>query len=280
MRVFRTLASSHLKNHYPLCFWKLRNVQPEVHILGSLHNVAADAYPLADHIEAVLDRAEIVMFEVSKSPASPSIILRNTSCKPIEDRLAHRLDLLARLKRVATTHCVDLAKINADALWLIGLTISGASLTNIGKPMSVGVDNYIRKRCDDRAVFELLETGDEMVSGLTEMSAVGQILFLEQRLKEVEGETLGQECEVERAWRQGNVEYFSRGNVEEAQLYPEQHQLLLLDRNVIWSKNIRRVLALKKRILIVGGAAHFVGVGSVLQLLKREYGIRADRIGV
>ena len=59
-----------MRNTYPLCFWKLRGVEPEVHILGSVHNVAADTFPLPDHIEATIDRAETLMFEGGKCPRS------------------------------------------------------------------------------------------------------------------------------------------------------------------------------------------------------------------
>lgn len=269
-----------MKNTYPLCFWKLRGVEPEVHIFGSVHNVAADTFPLPDHIEATIDRAETIMFEGGRCPRSDSVIERNTNCDPIELRLARRPNLIARMKAAALRHRIDLAEIDRDALWLAGLAISGASLENSGKPMSEGVDNYVRRRSSDDADFEFLESGDQMVAGLTEMSLQAQLYFFEKRLEQAEGELLPGACELERAWRHGNIEYFARENAEEARMHPEQHRILLTDRNLIWLTNIYHVLKRKRRTLIVGGTCHFVGVGSVLQLLKREQGIRADQIRI
>jgi uncharacterized protein YbaP (TraB family) len=267
-----------LNNIYPLCFWKLRDRQPEAHILGSVHFLSSDMYPLPAHIEAVIDRAEVVMFEVSDSKPSQSIYLRNIFHDPIAVRLGAHPDLLARLRQTADAQGTDLTAMDDYSLWFIAYVLNAGSLEGLGKTMVGGVDEYVRRRCKDRAQFEPLETGDEMVSGLTGMSLDGQIRFLRSVLDGIAEKKTGDLGEVGRAWREGNIGYFARSDAEEARTHPEQHRVLLTNRNVVWTRNIHRVLRLEKRTLIVGGAAHFAGEGSVPQLLKRGYRIRVDQI--
>ena len=52
--------------------------------------------------------------------------------------------------------------------------------------------------------------------------------------------------------------------------YPELHQRLLLNRNTAWIPKLKKWFAADEPCLIIVGAGHLVGEGSVLDLLKKE----------
>ena len=271
-----------MKPVHPLLFWKVRDRSPEAHLLGSLHAFRTDIYPLAAHIEAVIDRAEMAMFEIPlcgtpELPYSPAMIQRMTPTEPLELRLASYPQVLARVRMRAAKHHIDFAELRYESLLFITNHIDKAGPAGSDEPTVQGLDDYVRGCCKGRATFEYLETWDESIVHLVNLSPSAQINRLAYYLAETAYKDADAE-EAEQAILAGDISVLARQIARDHREHPDWVPAESQMRNSGWVKNIQRVLALGKRTLIVGGAGHFAGEGNVLQLLKKHHGIRADPV--
>ena len=88
------------------CLWEIRTKENTVYLLGSIHFLKQDSYPLSPSIEATFDRVDTLAFEIdlddaeteksrqmflSRGTFSGDGTLRKTYLTPIDGRCSHAL---------------------------------------------------------------------------------------------------------------------------------------------------------------------------------------------
>ena len=79
------------------------------------------------------------------------------------------------------------------------------------------------------------------------------------------------------AWKQGDAAKLDSLLKESLDDYPDLAQVLLYDRNARWVPRIEALLAADKDCLVIAGAAHLVGAGSVVERLKAK-GYKVEQV--
>jgi uncharacterized protein YbaP (TraB family) len=70
------------------------------------------------------------------------------------------------------------------------------------------------------------------------------------------------------AWRNGDVQFLEDNLLADMANYPELNQVVVVDRNLAWTRDIEALLDDSDDYLIIVGALHLVGANGVPELLK------------
>jgi uncharacterized protein YbaP (TraB family) len=71
-------------------------------------------------------------------------------------------------------------------------------------------------------------------------------------------------------WKKGDVKNLYAVLFKSFEDYPQIENRFLRQRNIEWIKKIEEMMAEDKNIIIIVGAGHLIGPGSVVALLKRK----------
>lgn len=264
--------------------WKIQKSETTVWLLGSIHVMRADDYPLAPEIETAFADAERLAFELSPDEAmSPSLGGRMLGIATFDDGR----DLLqvlgptdyARVENALTAQGVPVAAMRGFEPWFVGLTLALGAARQAGFDSGHGVDLVLMRRAQDtgKVIFGL-ETAAEQLHALDATPMVEQVLGLRRSL-ETPAAITDDVRRLHRLWRAGDVAGLERATTEELAGQPQTYRLIVTDRNRRWLPQIERFLdtANGADTLVVVGALHLIGADGELALLERQ-GYRVERI--
>jgi uncharacterized protein YbaP (TraB family) len=245
----------------------------EVTLLGSMHVLRPTDYPLPPAIDSLVDRADLVVMEIDlddiDAMAQQRIILQTamlpqgTVLEDIVDAEVYRL-VEQRLGELG----VDVAQLERFEPWFLAITVLDLGMRKIGFQAERGVEQYVLGRAQAAGKEVVgLETLEFQIGLFDALPREQQQAMLEQTLAELdEGATaLG---EMVAAWRDGQLESLSAELLEEFDGFPGLYDKLVTKRNSAWVPTLEQMLTEKRRHLVVVGALHLVGPGSVIEQLR------------
>lgn len=251
------------------CLWRVTNGKGSVYLLGSIHAMSPDDYPLAPVIEEAVKQSQEFWFEIDPRPAASALLEK---------------------KVVAAAKYPDgvqiKGKINPKTYaFLQKITVSGMNSWQHLKPWAIamfvlkhagyerisgawGIDNHIAEEALHRGrPVGGIETVDEHVRVFSEMQDIEQEVFLLQTLIYAD-EGPKEFGESVAAWKAGNVDHLYAMDAPRMKEAPTVWWRLLDRRNARWIPRIETVIKSGRRSMIVVGAAHFPGPHGVLALLR------------
>jgi len=254
--------------------WKVRSEKNSVYILGSIHFLKKESYPLKQSIEQAFDAVSKLVFEIDLQSATAEKTRRVTLEKGLfrdgttlqQNVDKETYDLAERRAREVG---IDLRAMNPLKPWLVALTLTTMKLQKLGFDPNYGVDRYLTERAKrsgkSTGGLESLEFQIGLLDGLSRRD---QEMMLRETLKELDQLDEGVEQLVQ-SWMKGEV-----GSVEEWLLagmreYPEVHERVIIERNRRWLPQIEKMIAQGENAMVVVGAAHLVGREGVIELLKQ-----------
>lgn len=262
--------------------WKVQSDKNTIYILGSIHFMKKENYPLKTAVEQAFESVNKLVFEIDLQSAEPEkmqgIMLQqgiNRGGKNLQDVVSKgTYSLVAqRVKEMG----LDIRALASFKPWVVALTLTSFKLQQLGFDPKYGVDRYFfdRAQAANKQIIGL-ETFEYQFSLLDQLSPRIQELMLLQTLKELDVLDKGLNLLV-RSWLSGGsqeLEGLMLGSFKE---YPELYQRIILDRNQRWLSQIEKFLSQGEVYMVVVGAGHLVGKGSVIELL-RERGYRIEQL--
>jgi uncharacterized protein YbaP (TraB family) len=254
-----------------------------VYMLGSIHLLTEDAYPLAAPVEAAYADAERVFFEVnldSLMARAPEMVGRALlrDGRTLRDELP--ADLYARVEQAAaryTSAGVSMAVLDRLEPWMVSMMFSQLEWARAGLQAQHGIDMHFEGRAQqDGKPLGSLESVDFQMGLMDAFSPDLQVEMLRQTLDDLPGtaEMMGQMVE---AWRAGDGEAMDalmNGSMGENR---EMYDRMLTHRNAAWLPQIEQLIRGGDDVLVVVGAAHLVGEQSVVSML-RQRGYRVEQL--
>ncbi len=244
----------------------------EVTLLGSMHVLRPSDHPLPASVDALIDRAELIVMEIDLDdvdPAAQQRVILNTAMLPqgtvLQDVVSDDVYRLAGQR--ATEVGIDLALLERFEPWFLAITILDQGLRKLGFQGERGLEQYVLAR-SQRASKEIvgLETLEFQIGIFDSLPPDAQQAMLEQTLAELdEAETAL--AEMVAAWRNGELEDLSAELLDDFDDFPGLYETLVTKRNSAWVPALERMLADGRRHLVVVGALHLVGPDSVIELL-------------
>lgn len=254
------------------CLWEVQGSNT-VYLLGSLHVMKPDLYPLAPALEAAYAQAGIVGFETDlealKDPAM-TMKLMQAGMYSGTDTLKNHLP--------AATHALIVSHLESAVgsaapfekfkPWMVAVTMLEMELMQLGYHPEQGLDLYFSRRArHDYKPVIALETPELQIQLLAGLGELDGTQFLQQTLLELK--TLKTDFDtLTGAWRTGDLAALERLLHESFAPYPRLRDRFLTDRNRAWIPELEKLLRGTTNALVVVGAGHLVGTNSVVDLLK------------
>ncbi|MGA2187309.1 MAG: TraB/GumN family protein [Steroidobacteraceae bacterium] len=255
--------------------WELHGRHNTVYLLGSIHVLRAQDYPLAPVVLQAYADAKALLMEINLEDVDSEELQSEMLAGAMLPEGAGLSQILgpqryAHAAALAREVGVDLATFEHFAPWFAAEAISQLQLTELGFDAQSGVEMYFLERAhgdgksvggletvhDQLAVFEALsmnEQSEYLVSSLEQARALP---------KEVD--------DMVRAWQRGDTAWFETQLKSELGRDPALYQSVLAARNRKWIPKIEALLNEDKNYLVIVGTGHLVGRNSIVDLLKKD----------
>jgi len=260
--------------------WSIQTQSNKFYLLGSLHLLKQDTYPLAAAIGNAYADSRKIVFETDiaalQEPAMQARLLQ-LGLYPEGQNLLQDLDGRTRqlLERKMSALGLPLEQFARFKPWFIALTLTTLELQRLGFSPLYGLDvHFFNKARTDAKEIGFLEPAEFQLNLLGNMVKKDQIAFLNQTLKDLE--TVNElAADLVKFWKAGNAKGLHELLFRSFKDYPDIHDRLLIQRNKKWVEEIEVLMRENKNILFVVGAGHLVGPESVVDLLqKRGYKVK------
>jgi uncharacterized protein YbaP (TraB family) len=253
--------------------WCVRSASAELYLLGSVHLMKSEAYPLSDAIEQAFDRADKVVLEVNpdemtgsawKAIGKGSLPDGQTLSEVISQETYELLG--QRLLELE----LDPKLFERSRPWMLAVTLTALELQRAGYSQSDGVDLHFYRRAkeDDKALTGL-ETVDFQIGLFAGLSREQDEAFLRYTLHEIET-VIPLVDRLVSSWDAGDVEEVAGLLSEGYEEFPELFARLVTDRNRRWLPELEGLLRGNETAFAVVGALHLVGEHGLIEMLRKR----------
>ncbi|MFZ5905896.1 MAG: TraB/GumN family protein [Nitrospirota bacterium] len=258
--------------------WKVESETTTVYILGSLHFMKKEAYPLNRRIEDAFDSSDVVVVE-----ANINDIARIDLQKLIDaafytggDTLEKHVspETFALVKKQYETLGIPLWVFARQKPWFLALTITSFKLAKLGFDPNYGIEMYFTSKASGKKMIEELESFDYQINLLSGFSDREQELFLRETLKDVQAyEAEAAADTLLRAWQTGDTELLESmvmKNTSGNGVLTSVYEKLMYQRNRNMRAKIEMYLKKNDTCFVIIGAGHLVGDRGIIESLKRK----------
>jgi uncharacterized protein YbaP (TraB family) len=255
--------------------WQLQSGKGDIYILGSIHFLKRENYPLNPTIEKAFDSAKKLVFEIDFKGADSGTVQRLTLEKGLHrDGKTLQQNVSAETYSLAAKRAqelgLDIAVLSPLKPWMVALTMTSLQLQKLGFDSNSGIDRYFAGRATTAGKpIAGLETAAFQIGLMDQLSASDQESMLRQSLREMDLLDKALD-EIVRSWAAGDVPALEQLLLKAMREYPAVHQKVVVDRNRRWLPEIERLIKGGESALVVVGAAHLVGKEGVIELLKER----------
>ncbi len=260
--------------------WEVRDGDSAIWLFGSFHVLPEGAEWRTALFDEVLADADRVFFEADVRPAAVAQVGADAFVRGIYVDGTLLTDLLdetleAQLRAEAAALGMPMGMLLAMKPWMATNTISVQAMMAHGYDMD-GVEFVVQPELEE-ARMGFLETGAEQLDVLSGAPEDEQLAMLQATLDQLE--LLPKALDkMKTRWLNGTPEMLAdlflmeAGGFETAFL-----DRLIYARNQNWIAPLETMLADNEENLVIVGAAHLIGEGSVLDLLEQQ-GYEIERI--
>jgi uncharacterized protein YbaP (TraB family) len=243
-------------------------------LVGSLHLLPPEAYPLPTAVEAAFQSADTLIEEADpdelKAPEAAADLLKRAFFPPGQTLQG---SVAASTYKViverATKAGLPMEAVQRMRPWMVAITLAALEMQSAGFDPALGIDRHFR----DRAVamkkpVQTLEAAMDQIAMLESLGPALQDALVIESLQGASTE-VSQVRTLVAAWLAGDASVIERLLVDTAKDSPAIHQALLIDRNKRWVPKIEACMA-AGRCMVVVGAGHLVGTDGLVDLLSRR----------
>ena len=257
------------------CLWSVQSETNTIYLLGSLHVLKPDAYPLATAIENAYAASQKIVFETDLAAmADPAVQMKMLTAGLYPEGQSLFQNLSAGTRQMLEKKIAELG-LPAESFarfkpWFMAVTLGMLELQRMGFNPAYGIDMYFYgKAKQNEKTIGSLEPIDYQLDLLSNMNAQNQNSFLEQTLKDLELVTELAEDMV-KFWQAGESDKLFRLLFKSFKDHPQIYDRLLIQRNQKWVTQIQALLQEADTTLVIVGAGHLVGPDSVVALLEKK----------
>jgi uncharacterized protein len=256
--------------------WKVEGPNGSTaYLLGSLHVLTPDFYPLSAVINKAFSESKTLVEEVDIDEMSdPMMMMAALSKAMLTD--GRTLDqviapgLFAEVKTRAEKAGLPMMALQRMKPWLVAITLMAPTLQAAGFKPELGIDRHFFDRAKDSGMKrQALETMAFQLDQFDTLPAKLQEEMLKSTLEDLDTEVSGVK-DMAQAWTFGNVAAIEKLTLTSLQDAPELYQRLLVDRNRNWIPHVEACIKNNSACFIVVGAAHLVGPDGLPTLLSKK----------
>ncbi len=257
-----------------LYLWNVETEISNIYILGSIHILNREFYPLPVKIESAFEETDLLVIEVDINNVQEEEILMlifqkgvYTDGTTIADKLNDEDFGLLRNK-------LEELQLSVDAFltfkpWLIAMTIQSLNYNFGGYDAAFGLDMYFLEKAGNREILEL-ESMEYQLDMFTDMTEELQIAYLISVLTDDSYSEIFLEQAIE-FWKAGDADslyLLMHPEKWSTPLDKELFQIFFLDRNILMADRIESYLETGGNYFVIVGAGHLAGEGSIIDILN------------
>jgi uncharacterized protein YbaP (TraB family) len=255
--------------------WKVQSKKGAIHILGSIHYLKQENYPLKKSIQDVFRNCRTLVLEIDPYNATPEraqqVMLEKARYRDgthLQQHISPETHELAE-RRVRELG-IDISHMTPFKPWFVAVSLMSLKLQKMGFDPNYGLDRFLAdqaKRGDK--IIRGLETLEFQFGLLDQLSSSEQDSMLRETLSELD--LLNKAVEqVVQSWLSGDVRAVEDLLLASMREYPAVHRKVVIDRNRRWLPDLIKMLEQGEKALVVVGAAHLVGENGLIELLKQR----------
>jgi uncharacterized protein YbaP (TraB family) len=256
--------------------WKVQSGHSTVYLLGSIHFLKEDIYPLNQTIEDAYESSDKLVVEANIND------LDKLDLKMLADKAFYKNDdgvekhvspdTYRLIKKESRGLDMPIEFIRMQKPWFLALSFEATELMRLGYDPQHGVDFHFLARAQGKKEILELESLDEQLSLLSGYSDKEQEQFLLYTLNTLS--SMGGQVEsMVRAWRSGDAQALESLIADavppDTSLVPILEKLFD-ERNVKMTSKIEGYLNLKGTYFVIVGAGHLVSNRGIVDLLKSK----------
>jgi uncharacterized protein len=261
--------------------WKVTGGTSNAYLLGSIHIVPDDIYPLDQAIEKAFETSDILAVEADMNSLDQTklqmltmqkgLYLDGNSLEKVLDEETYR----ALKTALDSISLISITQVKLMKPWLAAITVPQLLIMKYGYSLDNGIDMHFLKAAQKRKMtikeLESAEFQIELISGFSEDL---QVKFLKSALKET-GTFKNKFDEMVSAWKKGDAKKMDDIINKELKNDPELspvYDKLIGERNITMTEKIDIWLKAteKNSYFIVVGAGHLTGKSGIVELLKKK----------
>ena len=256
--------------------WKVEGNNGSVaYLLGSLHVLTPESYPLNPAITQAFANSKTLVEEVDLNEASdPTVMMAALAKAMLTD--GKTLDqivspaIYAEVKRRAEQSGLPMMALQRMKPWLVAITLMAPTLQAAGFKPELGIDQHFFDLAKTSGMKrQALETLNYQLDRFDQLSPKLQEDLLKTTMDDLDNEVAGVK-EMAQAWTVGNVTAMEKMTLAALKESPELYARLLAERNSNWIPHVEACVKEKSGCFIVVGAAHLVGPDGLPTLLAKK----------
>jgi|WetSurSiteA1Bulk_404760.scaffolds.fasta_scaffold02896_5 uncharacterized protein len=263
--------------------WKVQSKTTTVYILGSIHFMKKEMYPLNKKIEDAFDKSQILAVEANVNDISKIDIqkLLETAFYTGNDTFENHVskETYELVKTEFEGIGFPILVINKQKPWILALTLTSLELAKSGYDPEYGIDMHFLSEASGRKEIKELESIDYQINLLSGFSDRDQEAFLLYTLKDLN--SLDTEVDqLIRTWKTGDakgMESLLIKSLHEDQKLTSVYEKLLYERNRNMVSKIEGFLNTTGTHFVIVGAGHLVGDKGIIEMLRNK-GYLVDQI--
>jgi uncharacterized protein len=248
---------------------------PASYLLGAIHVLTPDYYPLHPRIEQAFTDSKVLIEEADldelDNPATTMSLLKKAMLsdgRTLDQVIA--ADLYAKVMEQADKAGLLRIAVQRMKPWLVSLSLTQPALQAAGFKAEHGVDKYFFDRAKRTGMSRrALETVAFQFQRLDEMTAAQQEALLRSTIEELDTQ-IGNVKSVADAWSRGDTKTIEDLLLTSTESSPQLYQRMLVDRNASWVSFVEDCVKQQIACFIVVGAAHLVGPDSLVAMLQKK----------
>lgn len=255
--------------------WKIEGAKCSVYLLGSVHVLKEEHYPLPPVFERAYSNASIVVFEADidtmMKPETQMQLMTKAQLpdgKTLKDVLSEKTyaDLSAYLKEAEIPDVM----FGTMRPGMVVMMLAMIELQKLGYDPENGMDLHFHKRARKDGKSERgLETVDFQTSLICDLSKEEGESLLKSTLKDMK-DAKRKFAELITAWQKGDSASLEKLLNEAEKDDPAVMKRFLNDRNAKWVPQIEVLSKGTNNAVVIVGAGHLVGKDGVVELLKKR----------
>lgn len=245
------------------------------YLLGSVHLLRKEIYPLPAIIEKSFDECDALVVEADltgEKLMKSSMLLLKKAVYPKGETLQDNVskETYRKIEEKLKGMGIKLEKFNKFKPWMVAMTVVHREMIRMGLDPNFGIDLYfLRKARGKKEILELegvefqINLFENFTKKESELFLLKSILEADQIANEVD--------DTVDAWLKGDEEKLAKLLTDNVVKNPELKNVynkIAVDRNPGMLKKIVSFIKKGKKCFVVVGAAHVVGKDGLVQLLR------------
>lgn len=271
----------------PEFLWKaVSDSGATLYLLGTIHAVKADFYPLPAEMEEALSKSRALMVEIDTSKTDPIKIRNLTLAQGVygqTDSLANHIS--PKTLAALTSSGVDprlLQSLMRMKPWLVGLMLVQSEMEKLGYSGKQAIDAHFISNARNQGKKVIgLETEEFQVGVLANIPEELQDQLLLKTLLELK-QVKTEAADLMNAWKAGDEKGMEHLMTKDLKEHPEFNVFqdkLINERNVSMTDKLEAYLKGSDTYMVAVGSAHLVGELGICELLRKK-GFKVEQIKV